>query len=120
MMKRLGFAGLALLVAAMPLAAQRANRRDGGWFGFGVGAGSTGVDCYRCVDTRTDGLSGYFRAGGTLTRHVQLGGEVNSWLNTVNGVDEALHVVSAVGLWYPNTARGFFLKFGVGVTDYRA
>src|SRR5574342_874795 len=96
-------------VAAPVLPAQdpsgaRPNTREGFWIGFGFGLGSTGADCTSCSNDRTSGFSGYLRMGGTVSRHVLLGGETNGWLHSESGVDETLGFASFVASIYPSAA----------------
>jgi hypothetical protein len=109
---------LVALAAAGPLGAQRAPQRAGQWLGLGVGVGHGRVSCQICVANRRMSLSGFFRAGGTLSRRTLLGGELNGWLRRENDVDEYLLAASAVVSWYPNPRRGLFYKGGVAVMLY--
>jgi hypothetical protein len=115
------------LVCAGPLQAQQKpslgadrNARQGFWIGFGVGAGSVGADCSGCSNDRTGGFSGYLRMGGTLSRHLLLGGEANGWSHSENGADESMGFGSLVLLWYPSATGAFYLKFGIGGMTYTA
>ena len=76
--------------------------------------GSAGIDCDECEDDRETGLTGYLRLGGYLRPNLFLGGETNGWLKSEDGVDSRISHISAVGLWYPQPATGFFLKTGLG------
>jgi hypothetical protein len=96
------------------------NPRRGFWIGFGLGAGSAGVDCQSCTSDRTTGFSGYLRLGGTLSRHLLLGGETNGWVHSESGVDQSIGYGSVVLLWYPSATGAFYLKFGVGGMAYSA
>jgi hypothetical protein len=57
---------LILTLALLPAVAGgqgRPHTRQGFWIGFGLGPGSTGVDCSTCDDSRISGFTGYFRMG---------------------------------------------------------
>jgi hypothetical protein len=113
-----------LVLATTSLSAQKSeenrNPRQGFWIGFGLGEGSTGADCSSCDNSRTTGLSGYLRMGGTLSQSVLIGGETNGWTHSKNSVDEAMGFASAVLIWYPSRTGAFYLKFGLGVMRYTA
>lgn len=126
-MRRLPLALALTFLCAGSLAAQKKpdpaanpNPRQGFWIGFGLGAGSVGADCTNCDNSRTNGLSGYFRLGGTLSPHLLLGGETNGWARSESGVDETMGFGSAVLLWYPSATGPFYLKFGLGGMSYQA
>lgn len=57
--------------------------------------------------------------GGTLSPRFLLGGELSGWQK---GGDVTQTVVSGslIGTWYPSEAHGWLLKFGVGMSRYRA
>src|ERR1044071_2210899 len=96
------FAILTLTSVATAHSQGRPNTRRGLWFGFGVGTGSSAFDCATyCTTDRVSAPTGYFRIGGTLSPSILLGGEVNSWINSENGVDESMSFASVVLLWYP-------------------
>jgi len=123
-------------------AASRPNSRQGFWIGLGVGNGSAGLDCRTvtlesatiayppCSKDRFGGLSGYVRLGGTLSRSVLLGFEINGWLRSENGgiVDpssalqtrESIGYGSVILVWYPSRTRALYLKAGLGEMKYRA
>jgi hypothetical protein len=99
--------------------AGRPNTRQGFWIGFGLGAGSTGVDCSMCSSDRASGLSGHLRMGGTLSPGWLLGGETNGWTHS-KGIDETLGFASFVAMWYPSRNGAFYLKLGLGGMSYTA
>jgi hypothetical protein len=122
-MRQLRNAVSILALFSSVIAAQDANRpntRDGVWFGFGLGAGTTGADCSNCGTERTGGPSGYVRMGTTITPSVLLGGELTGWGHSSGGTDETMGFASAVLLWYPSNVGAFFVKFGVGGMKYTA
>jgi len=113
------------LATVTPLAAQgfgsAAASRQGFWFGGGLGQGYTDLWCGICAGERENGgLSGYLRAGGTLTRSFLLGGELNAWRRSQNDLSEHAEVLTLTGYWYPKPEHGWFVKFGLGATNYRA
>jgi hypothetical protein len=58
--------------------------------------------------------------GGTLNRHVLLGGEINAWSRADSGVTETVGDMAAVLYWYPSATGTLYLKGGVGVAIYTA
>jgi hypothetical protein len=100
--------------------ARRINARHGLWFDVGFGGGSAGVECPSCGSDRISGASGYFRLGGTLSRHILVGAETNGWLHSEGGVDETIGFGSIVVLWYPSATGALYLKVGLGGMTYRA
>lgn len=97
------------------------SSRQGFWMGAGLGQGYTHLACSVCGgDRETVGLSGYFRAGGTLTNQFLLGGEITGWRRSQDGVTEHTEVASAAGYWYPNPRHGYYVKLGLGYALYHA
>ncbi len=109
-----------LLLAGSLKAQSHPNTREGFWIGFGLGGGSIGADCHDCSTDRTSGASGHLQMGGTVSRHIQLGGELNGWGKRENGIDESMGFGSFVMLWYPSATGAFFFKFGIGGMTYTA
>lgn len=98
-----------------------AASRQGFWVGGGLGQGYTDLWCGICAGERENGgLSGYVRAGGTLTRSFLLGGELTAWRRGQNDLTEHAEVLTLTGYWYPKPEHGWFVKFGLGATNYRA
>jgi hypothetical protein len=120
-MSRLAY-GVALLamVPSLVFAQASANPRQGFWVGVGLGLGSSGADCSDCTTDRTNGMSGYLRLGGTISRSLLVGVESNGWVHSESGVDETLGFGSVVAVWYPSATGGFFLKVGLGAMSYKA
>lgn len=115
---RVGFALAALLIAAGSLAAQRASpgaNRSGQWLGFGLGTGMGRVSCAICEPNRHTSISGYVKAGGTLSRRFLLGLEADGWMRTSASVDEFLIGLAAQLYHYPNPRKRLFYKAGFGV-----
>jgi hypothetical protein len=121
----LAFAALlACAVTPPPLAAQRATSRPGLWLGAGAGIGWARVTCDFCRTNRGHSLSGYAHAGGRISNHVLLGGEVAGWIRNANPgqdrpADEQLLAYSVVVYWYPTARYPYYLKGGVGLASYR-
>jgi hypothetical protein len=110
----------ALSAQKQPDPSANPNPRQGFWIGVGLGAGSAGVDCTSCDNTRKTGFSGNLRLGGTLSRHLLLGGETNGWVFSESSVDYSMGFGSLVLLWYPSATGAFYLKVGVGGMSYTA
>ena len=109
----------AIMASTTILSAQHPNTRQGFYIGFGVGAGSVGAECNSCDDDdRSSGLSGYFRMGGTVSQHIQLGGDLIGWQNEEDGVEHALGVAAFAANIYPSAKGAFFLKVGLGGMTY--
>ncbi len=124
-MRRLPLVLALTVLCAGTLAAQdkpdpTRNMRQGFWIGFGLGAGSAGADCQGCSGDRTNGLSGYLRLGGTLSRNLLLGIETNGWTHSESGANETMGFGDLVMLWYPSATGAFYLKFGLGGMAYQA
>src|SRR2546430_12823062 len=100
------FVGLACL-AATTAWAQHPQAREGFWIGFGFGYGSAKPSCDGCgtLDSR-GGFTGFLKLGGTLSKQVLLGGEVNAWTKADSGVTDQLGNVSAAVYYYPAVSSG--------------
>jgi len=99
--------------------AQTAQERNGFWIGFGFGYGSAQVSCDGCGNaSRQGGAAMFLKMGGTLSRKVLLGGELNAWGRAENGGGVALGNTSAAVYFYPAANSGFFIKGGVGYASY--
>lgn len=124
-----GVMGLLAVLGALTLgvarqaAAQHPQTREGFWIGFGFGYGTASLtnDTIRAVGggSRESGATGFLKLGGTLSKSVLLGGEVNAWVKSDSGVTAELGNVSAAVYFYPAPANGFFLKGGVGFASTR-
>lgn len=102
------------------VAAQKPQVRKGFWIGFGFGYGSSNVSCDGCGSSnRESGATGFLKMGGTLSDKVLLGGEVNAWTKSTNGVTADLGNVSFAAYLYPQPKSGFFVKGGVGFATTR-
>lgn len=109
-----------LFSSASALAAQSVAVRHGIWLGAGVGMGSARLDCTICKAGRDGGGSGYLRIGTTITPRLLIGAEATAWYHSDSGVDFLLGSVQAVLLMYPMRASGFYIKTGLGVSQYSA
>lgn len=99
--------------------AQDARGREGLWWGVGLGYGWSYVFCDICDAYRDRGLTATGRIGGTLSRSVLLGAELNGWTRGEEEVDEYLGSISVAAYWYPNPTGGFYLKGGLSYVGYR-
>ena len=94
--------------------------REGFWIGVGLGVGNAGVECAQCSSNQRYGAPTFtLRMGGTPTRHVLVGGELNGWGRETLGVTETLGDLSAVIVWYPSERSTFYVKGGLGVVVYQ-
>lgn len=114
----------ALAAVASPLAAQdqpmSRNTRQGFWIGFGLGAGSAGIDCNGCSDDRTSSFSGNLRMGGTVSRQWLLGGELTGWSKSEGGTDNSLGFANFTATFYPSARGAFWLKLGIGAMTFKS
>lgn len=95
--------------------------RRGFWVSGGLGQGFTDLSCGICGgDRETGGLSGYVRAGGTVSGKLLVGGELAAWRRSQNDLGETLGALSVNGYWYPKPQHGWYMKLGVGIARYRA
>ncbi len=99
------------------------RQRHGFWGSFGLGAGSEAVDLTGDAYGYSDNLTKptvQIRLGGTLNRHLRLGGELSSWINSitdpVNGdAVETVGGLFGIAQFYPAARAGFYLKGGLGL-----
>ena len=109
-----------ITTAGSTTAQQHPQTRQGFWIGFGLGAGSAGASCTGCSSEREFGLSGYFRAGGTVTPNLLIGGETNGWYKSESALTQHVGVLTGVVYFYPMPTSGLYLKGGAGLMTYRA
>ena len=116
----LAILGVLTVAGARQSAAQHPQTREGFWIGFGFGYGSEKPSCDSCgtIDSKS-GFTGFIKLGGTLSKQVLLGGEINAWTKSDSGVTDQLGNVSAAVYYYPAVKSGFFLKGGVGFSTFR-
>jgi hypothetical protein len=100
------------LFTAGPLAAQRAQTRDGFWLSVGAGWGSLG--CREC-DGREGAFSGNIALGGTLSQRWLLGVSSNGWTKSESGATLTAATLTAAVRFYPSATGGFFLTGGLGI-----
>jgi hypothetical protein len=103
-------------VAQEPSASPEVSHRAGGWFGIGLTFGSlSGADLF------TDNAAAFslnLRAGGTVSPHLRIGGELDLCLAVAVYEDEGAGFLATPALTasvYPSTSAGFFLKAGIAV-----
>ena len=104
---------------AAPVQAQTVWRA-GFWGGVGAGIGAARLSCRICTGDREQGLSGYARFGVSIARGLRIGLEGNAWFHEENAVSRRLFNLGGVVFLYPRAEGGFFLKGGLGVSDYKA
>ncbi len=119
-MNRLLLTAVALAVFVTPVTAQHPNTRQGFWYGFGFGAGSSQLHCEICNDQSGTDLSAAIRAGGVLSKSWLLGAELAGWTNSQDVATRRSWSANAIALWYPWPARGAYVKGGFGITGYSA
>jgi len=93
------------------------GERRGFWLGLGIGAGGESNDL-----ASGGGYSEAFyqptislRAGGTVSPHLRLGGEVHAWINEEVDAVESLSSALIIGQFYPFRTAGLYLKGGLGI-----
>jgi len=108
------------LVSATAAQAQHAQTRQGFWIGFGIGFGSLRMSCDGCSSTdRQSSVSGFLKAGGSISDRLLVGGETNGWAKSINGTTITMGSVLLAAYYYPTPASGFFLRGGVGLARYK-
>src|SRR6266508_4232222 len=105
-----------LLAALLPssLAAQRPQTREGFWISFGVGQGNLRWECDGCATQDHGGPTGFIRLGGTPSKKVLLGAEMNGWSLDIGAAEITALTTTFTVYWYPSATGGLFLKGGVG------
>jgi hypothetical protein len=119
-------AAAAILLLGGPGAAQNPPRglvevsddgRHGFWGAVGVGAGGEAFDLRDGA-----GYSGDLyrptisvRLGGTPSRYLRLGGEIQGWIDDHNDRTESLTSLLFIGQFYPASVTGLYLKGGLGL-----
>jgi hypothetical protein len=91
--------------------------RHGFWGALGVGAGGEAFDLRDGA-----GYSGELyrptislRLGGTPSRYVRLGGEIQGWIDDQDNRTESLTSLLFITQFYPAPATGLYLKGGLGL-----
>ncbi len=93
--------------------AEDAAWRHGFWFAGGAGYGSLGSSDDWSIP-RESGGSASISMGGTLSQHVQLGGGVDVWAKSQNGVKMSVGTVTALARLYPWARGGLYVVAGLG------
>ncbi len=117
----LRFTSASLLLAtalclATPASAQYIDDRRGIWFGVGLGALSTKINCSFCSEDRKLGPSGTVMIGGTPSARTLAGVEVSYWRATDPDTTREYAAATAFLMYYLSTQTPLFLKgeFGIG------
>ena len=117
--KILGLIALIAVLTLVPTSAAQAawpHERDGVLLGFGLGAGTAGVNILDIDSDRDSGLGGSFRLGYAFTPQVAAGLEGTFWTKEADGDTWTFNVTTAALTFYPG-ATGFFVRGGVGVAS---
>ena len=115
----------AIPVATAAQASSRTNRHEGFWIGFGIGGGGmnefiSDSSSYSPPRESHNGLGFSLHLGGTITPKFLLGvemGGVSSWKGRRG---RGLGNLMVVGIWYPDTTKGWYLKGGSGWMFFRS
>jgi len=99
------------LLAFTTLASQSPQYRAGFWLGAGFGVGGFVWQCDGCSHESHGASRLSFRFGWTPTKNLLLGLEGNG---TAIEAGENAGYAAFTAYWYPNAARGLFVKAGVG------
>jgi hypothetical protein len=112
---------LALILTLVVLAPGSVAAQNGFWLSVGAGAGLNRVDCETCEEiNRYWGPSGFIRAGGTVSPHIKVGGELHFWQASIEDTDAYVRGLQAVVNWYPSASGGFFGQVGLGLSRIRS
>jgi len=116
---------VAFILLVSPLQGQGfgppAASRQGFWAGLGLGQGGTWLRCEVCDGDRSEGgLTGYARAGTTVSDRLLVGADLTYWRRNEEEVLEQATGFAGAAYWYPNPRHGYYLKFGLGYSWYRA
>ena len=111
---------LLALLGATAARAHHPQTGQGFWIGFGFGVGSLRMSCDSCSSTdRQSSVSGFLKAGGTISERLLVGVETNGWAKSINGGTVTMGSVLLATYYYPTPASGFFLRGGVGLARYK-
>src|SRR6185503_14193601 len=105
---------LLLAVSVVAQACQWPHERDGIVLGFGLGAGTGGLDYTGISSDREGGFAGGLRLGYGFTPELAAGIEGTFWTKEVDGQTWTFDVGAATLTCYPG-AKGFFVRGGIGV-----
>ena len=111
---------LALVLAMITVAPGSAGAQSGFSWAVGGGAARNRVDCETCAEIKHYwGVSGFVRAGGGISDHVAISGELHFWQADVEGNDAYLRGIQGLVQWYPSSSGGFFGQVGLGLSRIR-
>jgi hypothetical protein len=119
-MPRCAFVLALVCLLARRAEAQHPQTREGFWISGGLGYGSLDIGCDGCESDRESGMTALLAMGGTWSRNLLVGGQIEGWRKEVDGVDIVFGHVSGVAYWYPQATGGFFVKGGVGIGSLSA
>jgi hypothetical protein len=111
---------LALVLAMIAVAPGSASAQSGFSWAVGGGAARNRVDCETCAEIKHYwGVSGFIRAGGAVSEHVTVGGELHFWRADIEGNNAYLRGIQGLVQWYPSSSGGFFGQVGLGLSRIR-
>jgi hypothetical protein len=111
---------LALVLVMIAIAPGPASAQSGFSWAVGGGAARNRVDCETCEEINHHwGVSGFVRAGGNLSEHIAVGGELHFWQADIEGNDAYVRGIQALVQWYPSASRGLFGQVGLGLSRIR-
>ena len=97
-----------------------ADGRRGFWIGAGLGTAAGSMHCSICNTENTLCTSGYRLAGTTLNPKILLGVEAGGWQRNGEEGTRRLTTLTAGAWWYPNERHGYFLRWGAGLSRWKA
>lgn len=112
-------AGVAAQRAGL-LGSSPADARRGFWVGGGLGAAASGLHCGICDNKTQKGTSGYLRIGTTMNRKLLIGLELGAWQRSGSDDKRRLLALTVGTWWYPSERQGYFLRWGAGISRWRA
>jgi hypothetical protein len=116
-----GAIGAGSAVKASTVAAELpSSARRGFWFGGGLGAGAGSMRCGICEHEPEQGSSGYIRVGTTVNRKLLIGIDGSAWQRSADAGRRRLVSITGGAWWYPNPRHGYYMRFGAGVSRWRA
>lgn len=98
----------------------QAPETDGMWFGVGAAYGMTMLSCGICTNDIRTGPSVQLKAGGKLSQAMLFGGEASGWMKRLEGVDQMVFSLHAMGYLFAAGTPGLFFKGGIGPTWFIA
>jgi len=97
-----------------------ADSRRGLWLGAGLGTGAGSLHCGICNHESEQGTTGYLRAGTTVNRKLLLGVEAGAWQRSGEEGKRRILAFTGGAWWYPSERRAWFVRFGAGLSRWRA